>query len=427
MRKFPLLLASSGVLLVMATSTAFATDIPILGPQVEAVPRSIITPSEHNYSLMTLILGAQAGLDYNSNIYRAASGEESDFIATFSPKLNLKSNFEKHRLDFSITPEAGNYFADSKNNYLDWDARARGRFDASPTDALFLDARYRYGHVAIGSFEDDPTANLKDPVTFDRYELDAQWVGHKDFFHYEAGAAWDAQDYDNVRRVDNTLNVQDDRDRDIYTLTGKLGYEFSSPYIVYLRGALNDRRYDNRIDSSILYPRDSDGYEAAIGFSRIPGDSFLNFDAYIGYLGQEYDAAQLKDVHGIDAKATLNLLLSPADILEFSLDREVKDTNTAGVSSSLQTRISGEFTHNYSDTLSVAALLSYTASDYQTNRAIATLDREDDTYQAGINMLYSPRTDIDVKAGYTFNTRDSNQTFTDYDAHILGLSLGIKY
>ena len=438
MKSIRILLASTcAVLALAATAPAFAadnparsksgTDIPVLGPRVETPPRALITPSEADYSLMTLTLGAQTGLDYNSNIYRASRGEESDIIATFSPKLNLRSHFEKHRLDFSLTPEAGHYFADGKNDYLDWDTRARGRYDVSLTDAIFLDARYRYGHVAIGSFEDDPTANLKDPVTYDRYELGAQWVGQKALFHYEAGAIWDAQDFDNVRRIDNTLNVQDDRDRDSYSVAGKLGYEFSTPYMVYVRGALNDRRYDNRIDSSLLYPRDSDGYEVALGFATVPEDSPWNFDAYLGYLSQDYDASQLKDVDGLDAKATMSWQSSSADLFEFTLDREIKDTNTAGVSSSLQTRLAGEYTHDYSNILAFGALLSYTDSNYQTNRTIALLDREDDTYEAGLNATYSPRQDIDIRAGYNFSSRDSNQALADYDAHIIGLSFAIKY
>lgn len=433
-----LLLASSFAALTLVsmpshaqTSTAVSAQsgagIPVLGPRIETPPRALIAPSQTNYGLMTLSLGAQTGLDYNSNIYRSSGGEQSDFIATFSPKVNLKSNFEKHKLDFSIAPEAGHYFADGKNDYLDWDVRARGRYDASLTDAFFLDTRYRYGHVAIGSFEDDPTSNLKEPVTYDRYEVGAQWVGKKSLFHYETGAIWDMQDFNNVRRLDNTLNIQDDRDRNSYALATKLGYEFLQPYIVYLRGAVNVRDYDKRIDSSLLYPRDSDGYEVALGVSKIPASDFLNFDFYVGYLSQDYDAKQLKDVSGLDAKANVALQLTPADILEFSLDREIKDTNTAGVSSSLITMFGAKYTHEYNDMLSLNTLFSYTLSNYETNRAIAAFDREDHTYSAGLNLLYNPRKDIDIKAGYTFNTRESNQRMTDYDAHIIGLTFAIKY
>lgn len=403
-------------------------DVPLLGPAAILPSRTLVPLTEDSdLSLMTLIFGAQTGLEYNSNIYRASTSEQSDLIATLSPRIALKSNLAKHRLDMSVTPEIGRYLSESKNNYVDWDARMRGRYDVSLTNALSLDARYRKGHVAIGSFEDEPTATLQEPVTYDQFDLGAQWEGQQNLLHYAAGTSWHSYDYENVLREDTTTSIQDDRDRDVIELTGKLGYEFISSFVTYVRGSFNSRSYDTRVDSSAVYTRDSDGYGVALGLSRDIPESPFRFDAYVGYLAQNYDATQLDDVSAPDAHFDGSWQITPADLFTLSLDREVKDTNTDGVSSTLQSNLAAELVHDFTEQFALGAHTAYTNSNYQTNLSVATLDREDHIYEAGLGARYSLWQNVDLRMDYTYRDRESNQALTDYAAHIAGISLSIDY
>jgi hypothetical protein len=437
------LASTSYALLALASPSAFAdgTDnvdrtsvlydtsrVPVLGPAPVLVPRPVVpVAKEQTYSMMTLIFGAQGGMTYNDNIYRADNDHTDDLIATLSPKLELESHLDRHDFGFAISPEIGRYLSESKNNYFDVDAEAKARYDVGLSDQLFLNALYRRGHVAIGSFEDDPTSGLKEPVTYDLYEGAAKWEGRQNLLHYALGGMWDSYDYEDVLREDNTLNIQDDRDRDIYELSGKIGYEFSSPYVLYLKSSWNDRHYANRIDSSLLYPRDSNGYEVALGLSSDSPDGLLSFDAYIGYLAQNYDASELPDVGAPDVGFAVKWQATESDLVKVSLGREVKDTTTDGVSSSLQTRFSTLWTHTLSEKLSAGLDINYTDSDYQSDMSIATLDRHDRVYGAGANVRYALMKDLDMKLEYDYRNRDSNQPATDYDAHVVSVFLAVKY
>lgn len=405
-----------------------SSDVPVLAPAPSLPKKPLISPANGTkYSLMSLILGGQASTVYNSNIYRSSTQEESDVIATVSPKLAVESNFSRHAASLSITPEAGRYLSESKNNYVDWDVEAEGLYEASLTDALSLNAAYRRGHVAIGAFDDDTSAELSEPVIYDLFETGALWEGSKNLLHYALQGDWQSYDYDDTARENGAISVQDDRDHDRYETVGKIGYEFIPSYVFYVRGAWNDRRYDHRIDSSLLYPRDSDGYEAAIGISRDTPQAPYGFDIYAGYLNQNYDASQLEDVDGLDVSLKAHWNITDADLLKLRLDREVKDSQTDGVSSSLRTRFDADFTHSYTEKFSTGIGLGYTNDDYQSNVALAGIDRQDHIYDASLNARYVIYRDISLKLEYAYRNRESNKELTDYDAHILGLSLSAKY
>ncbi len=403
-----------------------AGDVPVLGPAAPAVKKPLISPSDGDkYSLVSLVLGVRAGTTYNSNIYRSSSDEESDVIATVAPKVALESHLERNTASLSVSPEIGRYFSEDKNDYEDWDVEAEDTFEASPTNLLHVNGAYRRGHVAIGSFDDDADTALSEPVTYDLMEAGARWEGQQNLLHYGLEGEWESYDYDDTTRENGSISVQDDRDQDRYKTVAKIGYEFIPSYVFYARGSWNDRRYDNRIDSSLTYPRDSDGYGAALGLSHeaVP----YGFDVYAGYLNQDYDANQLEDVDGLDFGLNAHWNMTDADQLKVRADREVKDSLSDGVSGSLRTRVGVELAHSYNEKFSTGLALGYTDDDYHSNVALAGIDREDHIYDAGVSARYIVYRDIDVKLEYGYRNRESNRDLTDYDAHTVGLSLSAKY
>ncbi len=415
---------------VLTESAASSGDIPVLAkPSALPIGKPIVSTAfdPKKYSLMTLTLGAKGSVVYKDNIYRSSSDEQEDIIGVFSPKVRLKANLEKHALDFALSPEFGHYFSEDKNDYSDWTARARGRYDISLTESLSVAAGYKYGHVAIGSFEDEPSTALSEPVTYDLYQLEALLKGTRNLVFYQLQGNFDSYDFDDTSREDGTISIQDDRDHDTSEAIAKLGYTVGAPYVLYARGAFNDRSYDERIDSSLAFTRDSDGIEAAIGFMRqVPGEPF-SFDAYVGYFDQRYDASELPNVDGLDAYLDLKWNVTTSDLVNLTLDREVKDTSVTGVSGTLLTTVGAEYTHTYNEKLSFGGSVSYGNSDYETNLDLAAIDREDDIYDAGLGARYKLTPNAELSFDYSYRSRESNQADTDYDAHSIGASLSVSY
>ena len=417
-----------GSVLAFAAEEPFTTpmDVPVLGPK--GAERSLVPPAEESiYSLFSLKYGAVAGGEYNSNIFKAASGEESDYIFTFAPEVSLTTNLTRHEFGVYAEGEIGRFAADEKNNYLDRVIGADARFDVTPTDVLYFDARHTAAHVGIGSFVDDVFSNTTEPVEYDLYTGEADWKGHKDLYHYSLTGIWNSYSYENVGRVDGTRSIQEDRDRDTHDIIAKTGYEFIPSYLFYVRGALDNRDYDKRIDSSADFSRDSDGYRLAVGVSNENKADAINFDAYVGYMNQDYDAQVLDDVSGIDAYAAGSWKITPANTLSAKLDREIRDSQSDGVSGILNTRFGMDFQHQYSEALALKVGASYTDSNFETNTALTDLDRQDDIYDAYTRGSYTLNPNTSVNVEYSYRDRESNRPFASYEAHSVGLSLALKY
>ncbi|MCC6597499.1 MAG: outer membrane beta-barrel protein [Alphaproteobacteria bacterium] len=405
-----------------------SADVPVLG-EIETSPERPLDSfvNRTSTSLLSLTLGVQAETVYNSNIYRSFTDEEGDLIAIVSPKIKLKSALDRHAAEFSLSPEIGRYLSESKNNYVDWNVGAKGRFDVSLSDAIHIGAVYKKDHVAIGGFDDDTGAVLAEPVDYDFFDASALWKGFKNFLHYEAGAGLESYDYENAKRENGLISIQDDRDHDRYKAVAKLGYEFLPPYVMYVGGGWNERRYDEQIDISAIIPRDSKGYNVKVGIARDVKDEPYSFDAYIGYLNQNYDANQLEDVGDVDFGVDARLKLTQSDQVKFKVSRDVREIQSSGVSSSLRTKLGAGYDHDYTPTFSTGVNLGYTNDDYQSNTTLSAIDREDDTYDAGINARYKIYQDVSLELAYTYRNRNSNVTTADYDAHSIGLTLSAKY
>src|SRR3546814_21075039 len=87
-------------------------------------------------------------------------------------------------------------------------------------------------------------------------------------------------------------DLQSGRDRDQSELSLRSGYEFAPHRQVYALGAVNNRRYDNTLDSS-GFARDSDGYLMALGTSY-DIDGVIILALYAGYREQTYEDADRK-------------------------------------------------------------------------------------------------------------------------------------
>ena len=406
------------------------SDIPKLGKKSYSKEIADKNKPENllKYSSIIMRINADTGMIYNDNIYRSASGEESDLITFLKPELSIISNFEKHAFNLYAKPDLGIYISDSRNDYLDFNIGGNYRLDISDNDQIDLGTSYAHKHMSIGSFIDDPDNNLKKPVVYDNHQIGMNWNGRANIWHYSFGGIWNAYDYDNTSRQKGTVSIQDDRDYDNYKLQAQIGYEFVPFHEIYVRAVHDIRDYDTRIDSSELYPRDSDGYLVAVGISN-KNSSFSSYDynAYIGYLSQDYDATQLPSVKAVDLYLDSKWQVTEKNLLKAEIMRRVKDSTSDGVSAYLQSKMHLKLTHDYNENISFGGRVSYTNNNFETNKAIENLDRDDDIYELGIWSRHEIYNNTDLKFEYSYLDRDSNSPTASYNTNKFGITLSFKY
>ncbi len=398
----------------------FSMDIPVVPMRTE---QNII--KDRDYSLMTVNLGGEIEGYYDSNIFKSPTDEEGDFVTVINPGISFETDFENHGFDAYAEIESVFHLDNDDNNYTNLEFGADGYYTLNDTYALFGDVTLGRYHSSIGSFIDDPSSGLSEPVSYFNAETEAGVMALFQSWFGSLSGLWDTYDYDNTARRNGTISIEDDRDRDEYGLNLKFGREISAYHTVYLDGRLNDIAYDNRIDSSAAFTRDSNGGALYGGLAF--ENKAISGDIALGFVHQDYDANQLSDITEPAFMVEGTWDITPQDELRLQGDTRIRETTSTGVSGYIQNRIRINYTHDIDDISSVGIKTQYARNDFETNNAITALTRQDDIVEAeiwGEREIYDR---VDVNISYTYRDRESNSAGADYQAHIFGARLIFDY
>jgi hypothetical protein len=347
---------------------------------------------------------------YDSNIFATRTDEVDDFILVFSPDLNVKSEWERHKLDFDLGGAFGRYLSQHDEDYDDYWANLDGRYDFTDSRNIFGGLGYSHEHEDRGSPEDSQSGS--EPTTFDSSRAHAgisQGLGKATL---RMGGTYEQLDF-----ADTGLLSNQDRDRDLIGAGLRLSYALHPQYTVFGQGVWDRREYDQSADDN-GFQRDSDGYRADAGVQATITNR-LKGEAYLGYLRQDYDDPRFSSVSAVDFGGSLNWRASPRTTLSAELDRSLEETTLAGSSGYLYTSLAGTVRHKFSPRMNINAGVSVAEADYQ------VVDRNDDYYTAQLGMRYYITPGYYLGTEYRALIRNSDpQEVNDYTRHQFFLTLG---
>lgn len=419
-------------LLAFAATTAFSGVTPAFAQDIEAeeaVPILGRQAREQRASeaLVTASVYGEAGVKYIDNIYRSPSNEDSDFVGVLRPGVLLRSQDEGVKLRARGEVERGQYFSETRNNYTDADFRADGDVAANEWLNLNARARYRFDHVAIGAFIDDPDRRALEPTLYRYAELGAGGTARQSDFRFDLDAQYSMFDYDNTDAALSQTIINEDRNRDQYQLSARPGYYVMPDILAYVQGTVNWREYDKMIDGTALHSLDSEGYEAVVGIEKGSRDSEYYVNANVGYLEQDYDDDFRKDIDGLAANMDLQWDASETLTLTGILSRSVEEATLTDASGYLRTRIGAGAEYRINRDWSAAGLVRYTNYDFEINTTNGRPDREDDVFDLNLGVIYDITDIYHTGLEYGFITRDSDDTSVEYDANTVMLRLFASY
>jgi hypothetical protein len=376
-------------------------DVLQRGASVMDRPRPELDPLGVRAGSFLIFPEVEAGTAYQSNVYATPDDEVSDFIFTLSPSVVAQSDFTRHSLTFEAGAEIGRYLDETSENYIDYRAAAAGRFDVGARGA----ATGRVAHIRNHEERGDPDEEFSaaEPV---EYSSTLGEVGYRHTFNrVTAGVGASAEwiDYDDVTLIDGTNSDQDDRDRWVYSTNARLGYEIQSGFEAFVRGTYSVIEYD-REDIA----RDSDGYEIVVG-SDFDLTGLLTGTAYVGYLARDFDNPAFEDPSGLAFGLDLDWALTQRTIEE-----------STSTSSRERTQFGVGVDHELLRNLILQADAVYRLDDFVGS------PREDDFYTIGLGALYTLNRNFYGRAGYIYETRESNVSRFDYDDNIISLSIGAR-
>ena len=390
-------LAAAGALAL--ASGAFAQTAKELSPG-ETVPA--------NYAP----IGIQAGsfliypsmvteTEFDDNIFRTEDDEIFDKIVKFQPSLSISSDWAVHALGASIGADIANFIATPQENYEDFNGSLSGRLDILP-DELFISALVtgEKKHEGRGTADDPGTGVGPNKLVEGAAEVTAEY--NPDQFLFRLTGEVRGLDFFNNGAISNK-----DRDRILYLLKPRVGFEFQPGTTIFAETWYDKREFINTPDDT-GFDRSSEGFRFLGGVTLDLGEiTFVELSA--GYFIQDFEDPALSQSSGFDFEGTVYWAITDVMTLTGALGRATQDTTAPDASSVVTSSIRLRLDWEADDNLLLTSTLTYFNAAFE-----GESDRIDDQVEFGMGLQYFFHENFYAGFEYDFTIRESNTDGADF-------------
>lgn len=353
--------------------------------------------------------------EYNDNIYGAAANEIDDFIFRVKPSVDVQSTWSRHALNAFARGSINRYADYDTENTEEFAFGANGRIDIVRGTNITGGGDYaRVTEPRTSS--STPTGSIK-PIQY--YLTQFNLAGVREFNRLRLGLRGDFRefDYKDGRTLTGTEVEQDDRDRKISSFTARGDYALSPATALFVQGTMNKRDY--RLAGTAAAPaRDSDGYEVLAGANFEVGAT-MRGELGVGYLSQDFDAAQYGKVDGFGARGQLEWFPTQLTTVTFNGGRSVEDSGILGSSGYVSNNVGAQVDHELLRNVILTGQLNYGDDDYE------GIDRRDKRFTAGASATYLMNRRLGVVVGYSFFDQKSKGLNGGQDFKVNTISVGL--
>ena len=429
-------LYSTTSILVLAMTTGFSVSVAAQDGVADNQVVSVYERARPDYSAPGARTGSflfnptiEAGVKYDSNIFasragatQSIAGEIDDFIFQVKPGFSLASDWNQNYFRFFGDADIVKYGDNGGEDYEDFNIGADGRIDVSRGTFINYGASFSEKHEDRGA--PDSASNAAEQTTYESFKASLGFVRDLSLVSLAVDGKYEKLDYDDAALNGGGSLNNDDRDRDRWEGSLRLGYEVDDYYETFIRLTANRVEYDDSQEDGGPQ-RNSDGYEVVVGAAfDITGTS--QGEIFGGYIKQNYDSDSLEGIDDFTFGASM--LWNPTGLtsVRTAVVRSVTETTLAaensaglrvGASGVLNTLFSVDLEHELQRNVLLKGTASYTRSDYK------NVIRDDDLFKATLGARYLLNRNFAVDAAYTFDARDTSESGQDYKRHIFMVSL----
>ena len=371
----------------------------------------------------TILPRLETGVTYESNVFATENNTKDDFIWVTQPRVDVRSDFNNHALNFSAAGNIGRYFDFTSENYADYRVQTDGRYDISrdsSISALLFNRRDHEGRSDPDIQTSTGTSRFAEPVNYYTSGGDLAYNQRFNRLRFRLSGLAHYTSYDDAQLTTGVKESQEDRDRWDYATTGRVGYEFMAGYEAFVQGTYSWTRYRLTPDFGGVN-RDSDGYEVVGGLSTdLTG--LITGEFCAGYLNKKYDDPSLKDFSGLAIGGRLNWSVTQLTTVTGSISRQVRESTftlgTQQASSYNRTVVALGVDHELLRTVLLNARAQWRQDDFN------GVDRTDNVYTLGAGASYQLNRYLFLNGGYTYEKRNSNLSGFDYSDNLVYLRVG---
>ncbi|HEX8471791.1 MAG TPA: outer membrane beta-barrel protein, partial [Brevundimonas sp.] len=298
------------------------------------------------------------------------------------------------------------YQDNGSENFTNYQVGGTGQVDVRRDTSIGFGADY--GKFTELRTSNNAPTNVAEPVEYDQTGANLQLVHSFNRLRLLGRIDRVELDYQNGVDALGGQVFQDDRDRSVTAVTGRSEYAVSPDTAVFFEAVFNTREYDLS-PPDVVTDRDSDGSEISLG-ANFDISRLARGEVQLGYLTQDYTAADLEDFANLTGRARLEWFPSDLLTVSFVTGRTVEDATGAGISGYLSTTAGLTADYEVRRNLVLSAGATYEAADY------GDIDRDDNTWTSQIEATYKVNRTLAISAGFEHLERDSSglSATTDY-------------
>jgi hypothetical protein len=361
---------------------------------------------------LTLYPTLAAGVAGDDNVFRATT-PSSDAVWTISPRLDLRSNWDTNALQLFGQLDHYAYQRLNNEDRTNWIVGGMGRLDFGPGSFLNNQTSYFDTHEARTS--PDLSLQALSPTHYRRVHSESMATGQFSLVTLSGAVSYDRFDFDSTELVGGGLIDNGDRDRNVYEITGRAGYELAPEQLLFVQFTYDKRDFDRLLDRN-GFDRNSDGYRVDFG-ATVMLTPLIQATAYAGLLQQNY-TAPLRDVTTMDFNVKLDWFVTELMTAHLVASRIVDDTTIAGASSVDVRRIGASLDYEL-----LRPLILQPHIDYYDDK-FSGITRDDKIIAAGIEVRYLMNNNLALYSGYDFQWRTTNAPGRDFSDNVV--TLGVR-
>jgi hypothetical protein len=341
------------------------------------------------------------GYEFNNNIF-AGPSKTSDQTFTVSPKVGIRSNFEEDQLNFNVQSANAFFVNHGTENYNDYQADANGRYYLTPTIVAFGRGGVAHLHEGRGS----PNAQSPtEPTEFNDYTAYGGVAQTGLELQLQADVFFERLQFQSVLVPGGSLSSNGFRNRNQVITTARAGYEFSHQLVGFVRGAYNDRAYD---ETQSGFTRDSNGVSGDVGID-LDLNSIFVAEAFGGVMRQDYSDSRFGATTAADFGLDSVWNVTPRASILFGALRSIDETTILPSSGILTTNVSTGAQYQFFPNLQ--GRIDYTHSFLDFERTAF----HDDVDAVSVGANYFMGRNIILKPYLSYVTRDSNRSAANYE------------
>lgn len=368
---------------------------------------------------VTLAMDVDAYLD--DNIYASRDGGVSDLYVKSSPKLNVKKDTTRYKLNLGGAVTRYEYAQRTRENR--WDRNINGGLELEPIRDTFLRARtsYSFSHEDRGDPNND--ASSISPTPFGLWNSELSLSRELGRLKMNLDGAVQEYSYRNTPRNDGGTINNRDRNRTTTQIRSRAQYQFSPGYSVVLRGEWVKINYlIERDDFGIQ--RDSTTWRGTAGL-YLALTNLVTGEVFVGYQSRTYRSGDLRRFSSPVFGAALIWSAAPNTKVRVAADRRIEETALNGSKNYVITTLEVSADREFGPRLSASLGGRIGRNDFLTldTGTLSNVVRHDMLYSVDATVRYKLPRNFAVGLSYALMHRNSAQSILDFSRNKLNLSL----